>query len=232
LGIAGFVFSLALAAWVAIDAARRGRNWAGWTVFVALTGGLGALVWLFVRRRSVAQPEPVGAGRAAALFSAAVLIVVLTGVVGAFVITFLFQFARIEGRAMSPTLADQDGVIVSKLAYQRKKPRRGEIVMLMYPLNPTRTFVKRVIAEEGDQVRIEQGLVHLNDVPLHEPFIQGEFRSGERWGPAVVPEGYYFVMGDFRSNSSDSRHWGFVPEKYILGRVACRWWPVSAAKCF
>ena len=230
--IAGFLFSLAMAAGVAIDAARRRRNWAGWTVFVALTGGLGALVWLFVRRRPVTELEPVGARRAAALFSAALLIVLLTGVLGAFVVTFLFQSARIEGRAMSPTLADQDRVIVSKLAYRRARPQRGEIVMLIYPLNPTRTFVKRVIADEGDQVRIEKGIVHLNDVPLDEPFIQAEFRSGERWGPAVVPEGYYFVMGDFRNNSSDSRHWGFVPEKYILGRVACRWWPVTAVRCF
>jgi signal peptidase I len=147
-------------------------------------------------------------------------------------VTFLVQGARVEGRAMSPTLADQDRVIVSKLAYRWANPRRGEIVMLMYPLNPAKTFVKRVIAEEGDEVNIVDGRLHINKLGIVEPFVPAEFRSHERWGPAVVPEGYYFVMGDFRSNSSDSRHWGFVPAKYILGRVACRWWPITTARCF
>ena len=74
-------------------------------------------------------------------------------------------------------------------------------------------FVKRVIAEEGDQVRIVSGQVYTNDVPLDDECVPTEFRSHEDYGPQVVPRGYYFVMGDHRNNSSDSRHWGFVPKK-------------------
>ena len=149
-----------------------------------------------------------------------------------FTVTFLFQVARIEGHAMAPALADQDRVIVSKLAYRMGEPQIGDIVMLYYPLRPEKTFVKRVIAGEGDQVRIVDGHVYRNDVPMNDSFVPPDFRSHDDWGPQVVPEGYYFVMGDHRNNSSDSRHWGFAPKKYIIGKVRLRWWPLSRARLF
>ena len=102
---------------------------------------------------------------------------------------------------------------MNKLVYRIGEPRRGDIVMLYYPLNPDKSFVKRVIAEEGDTVRIVDGRVYVNDIPLHDDYVPGEFRSHDDWGPQVIPEGYYFVMGDHRNNSSDSRHWGMVPKK-------------------
>jgi signal peptidase I len=100
------------------------------------------------------------------------------------------------------------------------------------PLNPDKTFVKRVTAEQGDQVRIIDGRGYRNDVPMDDAFVPAAFRSHDNWGPQVVPEGYYFVMGDHQNNSSDSRHWGFVPKKYIIGRVALRWWPLSTARTY
>ena len=142
------------------------------------------------------------------------------------IVTFGFQVARVEGQSMAPTLEDQDRLIVNKLVYRIGEPRRGDIVMLYYPLNPDKSFVKRVIAEEGDTVRIVDGRVYVNDVPLHDDYVPSEFRSHDDWGPQVIPEGYYFVMGDHRNNSSDSRHWGMVPKKYIIGKVQLRWWPV------
>ncbi|MDO8794398.1 MAG: signal peptidase I [Vicinamibacterales bacterium] len=148
------------------------------------------------------------------------------------IVTFGFQVARVEGQSMAPTLADQDRLIVNKLVYRLGEPRRGDIVMLYYPLNPDKSFVKRVIAEEGDTVRIVDGLVHVNDVPLGDDFVPEEYRSHDDYGPTVIPEGYAFVMGDHRNNSSDSRHWGFVPKKYIIGKVQVRWWPIPTSRVF
>jgi signal peptidase I len=148
------------------------------------------------------------------------------------IVTFGFQVARVEGLSMAPTLADQDRLIVNKLAYRIGEPRRSDIVMLYYPLNPDKSFVKRVIAEEGDTVRIVDGKVYVNEVPLNDDYVPQEYRSHDDWGPQVIPEGYYFVMGDHRNNSSDSRTWGFVPKRYIIGKVQLRWWPVVTARIF
>jgi len=148
------------------------------------------------------------------------------------IVTFLFQVARVEGQSMAPTLEDQDRLIVNKLVYRIGEPRRGDIVMLYYPLNPEKSFVKRVIAEEGDTVRIVDGRVYVNDIPLQDDYIPADFRSHDDWGPQVIQEGYYFVMGDHRNNSSDSRHWGLVPKKYIIGKVQLRWWPLPHARVF
>jgi signal peptidase I len=148
------------------------------------------------------------------------------------IVTFGFQVARVEGMSMAPTLQDQDRLIVNKLAYRIGDPKVGDIVMLYYPLKPEKSFVKRIIAEEGDQVRIVDGRVFRNDVPLDDSFVLPEYRSHDDWGPQAIPEGYYFVMGDHRNNSSDSRHWGFVPKKYIIGKVQLRWWPMGHARVF
>ena len=148
------------------------------------------------------------------------------------VVTFGVQVARVEGQSMAPTLADQDRLIVNKLSYQLGAPQRGDIVMLYYPLDPDKSYVKRVIAEAGDAVRVVDGRVYVNDVPMRDDFVSAEYRSHDDWGPQVIPEGYYFVMGDHRNGSSDSRRWGFVPKKYIIGKVSIRWWPVPHARVF
>jgi signal peptidase I len=148
------------------------------------------------------------------------------------IVTFGFQVARVEGMSMAPTLEDQDRLIVNKLIYRISSPRKGDIVMLYYPVNPDKSFVKRVIAEEGDLVRIVDGRVFVNDVPLKDDYVPSEFRSHDDWGPQMIQEGYYFVMGDHRNNSSDSRHWGLVPKKYIIGKVQVRWWPLPEARVF
>jgi len=148
------------------------------------------------------------------------------------IVTFVFQVARVEGLSMAPTLDDQDRLIVNKLVYRISSPRRGDIVMLYYPLDPDKMFVKRVIAEEGDQVRIVDGRVYVNDVPMASDFVPPEYQSHDDWGPQVIPQGHYFVMGDHRNNSQDSRHFGFVPKRYIVGKVQVRWWPVPQAHIF
>lgn len=148
------------------------------------------------------------------------------------IVTFGFQVARVEGQSMAPTLEDQDRLIVSKMAYLLGEPEVGDVVMLIYPKDPEKSFVKRVVAEPLDTVRIVDGQVYVNDVARADDFIPEEYRDRDNLPAQTVPEGYYFVMGDHRNNSSDSRQWGFVPKKYILGRVQLRWWPFSHARVF
>jgi len=163
---------------------------------------------------------------------AAVQTLVSAAVYATLIVTFGVQVARVDGLSMAPTLEDHDRLIVNKLVYEIGDPRPGDIVMLYYPLNPEKMFVKRVIAREGDTVRIVDGRVYVNDVPLHDDYVPVEFRSHDDWGPQVIQQGYYFVMGDHRNNSSDSRHWGPVPKKYIVGKVKVRWWPLQDARIF
>jgi signal peptidase I len=163
---------------------------------------------------------------------AGVQTLVSAAVYATLIVTFGFQVARVDGLSMAPTLEDHDRLIVNKLVYELGEPRPGDIVMLYYPLNPEKMFVKRVIAREGDTVRIVDGRVYVNDVPLHDEYVPAEFRSHDDWGPQVIQQGYYFVMGDHRNNSSDSRHWGPVPKKYIVGKVKVRWWPLQDARIF
>src|SRR5262245_57129491 len=163
---------------------------------------------------------------------AGVQTLVSAAVYATLIVTFGFQVARVDGLSMAPTLEDHDRLIVNKLVYELGDPRPGDIVMLYYPLNPEKMFVKRVIAKEGDTVRVVDGRVFINDIPLHDDYVPAEFRSHDDWGPEVIPQGYYFVLGDHRNNSSDSRHWGFVPKKYIVGKVKVRWWPIQDARFF
>ena len=158
--------------------------------------------------------------------------VVSAAVYATLIVTFGFQVARVEGQSMVPTLEDQDRLIINKLVYRWQDPQVGDVVMLYYPEDPTKSFVKRIVAEENDTIRGENGKVYRNEVLLDDEFIPEEFRDQRSWGPFVVKKGYYFVMGDHRNNSSDSRDWGDVPKKYIIGKVQLRWWPLNHAKIF
>jgi signal peptidase I len=148
------------------------------------------------------------------------------------IVTFGFQVARVEGHSMQPTLQDQDRLIVNKLAYEFGDPRVGDIVMLYEPDQPDRALVKRVIGEPDDVIRIEDGRVYRNGVALRDDFIPAEFRSHDDWPPETIRPGYYFVMGDHRNNSRDSRMFGQVPKKYIIGKIPVRWWPFGQARVF
>ena len=133
--------------------------------------------------------------------------------------TFVVQPFFIPSASMEDTLLIGDKVLVNKLVYRATDPQLGDVVMMQYPLNPDKVFAKRIIAREGDTVRIVDGGVSVNGVPVHENYVPAAFRSHDDFGPIVVPQGDYFVLGDHRNNSSDSRHWGFVPKKYILGKI-------------
>ena len=170
--------------------------------------------------------------RACRDLAALIQTLVSAAVYATLIVTFGVQVARVDGLSMAPTLEDHDRLIVNKLVYELGNPRPGDIVMLYYPLNPEKMFVKRVIAKESDTVRIVDGRVYVNDQALHDDYVPAEYRSHDDFGPEVVKQGYYFVMGDHRNNSSDSRNWGQVPKKYIVGKVKVRWWPLQEARIF
>ena len=148
------------------------------------------------------------------------------------IVTFGFHVARVEGRSMEPTLHDQDRLVVNKLAYQLHDPQVGDVVMLLHPNNPNQSLVKRIVGAPGETVAFNQGAVVRNGIAVDEQFVEADRRSFEDVPPVLVPEGHYFVLGDHRNNSSDSRAFGPVPMKYILGRIQVRWWPFADMRSF
>jgi len=148
------------------------------------------------------------------------------------IVTFIGQVARVDGSSMQPTLEDNDRLVVNKLAYRLHKPVVGDVVMLLSPTDPSKALVKRVIAKPGDVIESRDGKVLVNGVAMPEAFLADEFRSHDSWGPQEVRESFYWVMGDHRNNSYDSRMFHEVPAKYILGKVAVRWWPIPKVRLF
>jgi signal peptidase I len=181
------------------------------------------------------SPEPPPSNQPWLVFHAAVTWFRTLGsaaVYATVIVTFVGQVARVDGHSMEPTLADQDRLIVNKMAYHLGQPQVGDVVMLYHPRDPDTMLVKRIVAKEGDQVRIVGGIVYRNGARIDDGYVLGAFRGHDDWGPAVVPQGSYFVLGDHRNASSDSREWKYVPRKYIVGKVQLRWWPPQGARLF
>ena len=133
--------------------------------------------------------------------------------------TFSFQLSHNIGDAMEPTLRDAQRIVINHAIYRLRAPRPGDVVSLYYPIDPNTSFVRRVIAREGDTIRISGGKVYVNGTALDERYVDRNPSDRTDWGPQIVPAGYYFVLGDNRNGSSDSRHWGYVPRRYIIGKV-------------
>jgi signal peptidase I len=137
------------------------------------------------------------------------------------------QLTRVDGESMEPTLEDHDVLVVNRLVYELDAPEPGDIVTLYSPVDLSRVLIKRVIAREEQAVQIVDGHVYVDNLLLKDDYVAASFRGHQNWGPEIVADGYYFVMGDHRSRSWDSRDWGLVPRLYITGKVMLRWWPLQ-----
>jgi signal peptidase I len=146
-------------------------------------------------------------------------------------VVFVIQPVKVEGTSMLPRLHDGERIFVNKMVYY-ELPRltRGDVVVFWYPNDPSKSYVKRVIGLPGETVEVREGRVIINGQTLNEPYLDKEnTRSTVSHPPVAVKEHYFFVMGDNRDHSSDSREWGLVPEKYIYGKAVLRYWPVTDA---
>jgi signal peptidase I len=144
-----------------------------------------------------------------------------------FLVTFVAQAFRVQGTSMLPALEDGERIIVNKLAYRFGSIGRGDVVVFWYPRDPSVSFIKRVVGLPGDVVELREGVLFVNGQAAAEGYVSPRFRDHDDVGPVQVPRGYYYVLGDHRSSSNDSRNWGEVPEKYIYGKALARFWPLS-----
>jgi signal peptidase I len=147
--------------------------------------------------------------------------------VSAFIIIFLYQPVRVEGTSMLPVLQDQDRLFINKIAYRVGHIEHGDVVVFLYPRDHTKSYIKRVIGVPGDTIRIEDGAVSVNGKALKELYIPLRFRDDRSEPEIVVPPNEYFVMGDHRSISSDSRDFGPVSRELIYGKAAFVYWPMD-----
>jgi signal peptidase I len=145
------------------------------------------------------------------------------------IITFLYQPVRVEGTSMLPRLEDRDRLFINKFVYRFTAIERGDVVVFRYPRDPDKSYIKRVIALPGDRLRIDHGQVWLNGKPLREKYVPEEYRDSRSTAEIVVPEDCYFMMGDHRSISSDSREFGPVERSLIYGKAAFVYWPAQDA---
>src|SRR6058998_991905 len=152
---------------------------------------------------------------------------VISLAISAFIIIFLYQPVKVEGTSMMPSLDDQERIFVNKFVYRIEPIERGDIIVFHYPRDPSKSFIKRVIALAGDRVRIEAGQVFVNDQALDEEYVPHAFVDERSYPEIVVPADSYFVLGDHRTMSNDSRDFGPVAASYIYGKAVFGYWPVD-----
>lgn len=152
---------------------------------------------------------------------------VISILIAAFIIVFLYQPVRVEGTSMLPMLEDQDRLFINKIAYRVGEIHPGDVVVFEYPRDHSKSYIKRVIALPGDRIRIDHGTVIVNGVRLKEPYVPARYEDDRSQPEMVLPPHQYFVMGDHRSISSDSREFGPVDRNLIYGKAVFVYWPME-----
>lgn len=154
---------------------------------------------------------------------------ILAILIAAVVIIFVYQPVKVEGTSMMPTLTDQERIFVNKFFYRfgLGEIQRSDLVVFFYPNDPEKSYIKRVIGLPGDVVEITRGTVQVNGRTLREDYVPPEYRDYSSMPPRKVPADHYFVLGDRRISSNDSRNWGTVPRHSIYGKAVFVYWPLD-----
>lgn len=147
--------------------------------------------------------------------------------VAAFIIIFLYQPVKVEGTSMAPGLNNEERIFINKFVYRFESIGRGDVVVFHYPRDPQKSYIKRVIGVPGDRVRIEDGRVYVNDRELTESYVPDQYQDFRSYPETFVPERSYFVLGDHRNLSNDSRDFGPVAQELIYGKAVFAYWPVQ-----
>jgi signal peptidase I len=147
--------------------------------------------------------------------------------IAAISLVLIYRPVNIEGNSMTPLLSDHEAIVINGLVYHFEPIHRGDVVVFRYPLDDTQSFIKRIVGLPGETVQIRQGLVYVNGNWIPEPYVSSEYEDLSDFGPIQVPSGSYFVLGDRRSSSNDSRVFGAVAEPLIEGRAAFAYWPID-----
>jgi signal peptidase I len=137
----------------------------------------------------------------------------------------IYQPAKIEGNSMTPLLSNHEAIIINRLVYHFEPIRRGDVVVFRYPLDATKSFIKRIVGLPGETVQIRQGLVYTNGSWIPEPYVPSQYEDFTDFGPIQVSSDSYFVLGDHRNSSNDSRVFGTVARRLIYGRAVFAYWP-------
>lgn len=148
-------------------------------------------------------------------------------IVSFFIILFVYQPVKVEGGSMEPGLEDQERIFINKLVYRWEDIGRGDIIVFRYPRDPRKSFIKRVIGLPGDRIRISFGHVYRNGKMLEEPYVPSDFLDTRSYPESIIPANSYFVLGDHRSMSNDSRDFGPVSRGFIYGKAVFGYWPME-----
>ena len=143
------------------------------------------------------------------------------------IIVFLYQPVKVEGTSMAPLLSDQERIFINKFVYRFEPIERGDVIVFWYPLDRSKSFIKRVIGLPGETIELRGGRLFINGKERPEVYIPAGYIDGSSYGPMTVPGDEYFVMGDHRDSSNDSRVFGPVGRPYIYGKAVFAYWPVD-----
>ncbi len=151
----------------------------------------------------------------------------LSVLIAVLIILFLYRPVKVEGTSMMPSLYDQERLFINQFSYKfgLGDITRGDTVVFLFPEDPTKSYIKRVIGLPGDSIAVEDGYVIVNGKKLVENYVPPEYRDDRSYSRTIVPPDDYFVLGDHRVSSNDSRAWGFVPKNYIYGKAVFVFWP-------